>query len=155
MLLGDSWATGLEATRTTRLRQNVEHTVLVTQYKTHFNRVSAHRILALALVIKRNYPRQLWWVLGFSWDCFYLKSEVYGCRENWESTCLARRRSEFDPRTVHQRVIMRKYQLLFTGWFIGKPLQWNRFYFNGGKCYIAYRLGPLIIRVYYENTKTT
>jgi len=47
-----------------------------------------------------------------------------------------------------------KYDFLKTSWFGGTPFQWNEFYLNGGKSYSIYRLGPIILRIYHENTKT-
>ena len=47
-----------------------------------------------------------------------------------------------------------KYDFIKTSWFNGEWLLWNDYFYNAGNSYSAYRLGPIILRIYHENTKT-
>ncbi len=54
----------------------------------------------------------------------------------------------FDSHTVHQiQELNMKVIILKSNWFKGRPFQFGDFYFNSGKPYTAYRLGPIILRV--------
>lgn len=47
-----------------------------------------------------------------------------------------------------QENIMQKIKVLWISWTQGKVFQFGTWYFNGGRSYKVYRLGPLYIRVY-------
>ena len=41
-----------------------------------------------------------------------------------------------------------KFQFMKVSWTLGKCFQFGQLYFNGGKTYRVYRLGPLYLRIY-------